>query len=193
VEHAPPIPLYDDSMPSGVSTILTSPGENVAPADPSKSRIMLVDGTSVMYRSYYKILGQCFPYAVLYWYILSLCLENHLLVRRWSCGCTVRLHPSGCLSWCSVPQAHLIVYVLCEVCRFILDFLQSRCVFNLVRLCSHVHLPFNRKKEIVSKHAFKLALLMAKEMLELNFDMEMLDLVLLWCGNTKYRRVLLLS
>ncbi|XP_051182292.1 uncharacterized protein [Lolium perenne] len=58
VDHAPPIPLYDDGMPSGVSTILTNPGENVAPADPSKSRIMLVDGTSVMYRSYYKILAQ---------------------------------------------------------------------------------------------------------------------------------------
>ncbi|CAM0872149.1 unnamed protein product [Alopecurus aequalis] len=58
VEHAPRIPLYDDSMRSGVSTILTNPGENVAPADPSKSRIMLVDGTSVMYRSYYKILAQ---------------------------------------------------------------------------------------------------------------------------------------
>ncbi|VAH88500.1 DNA polymerase I-like isoform X2 [Triticum dicoccoides] len=58
VDHAPRIPLYDDSLPSGVSTILTSPGENVAPADPSKSRIMLVDGTSVMYRSYYKILAQ---------------------------------------------------------------------------------------------------------------------------------------
>ncbi|XP_047089916.1 DNA polymerase I isoform X2 [Lolium rigidum] len=58
VDHAPPIPLYDDSMPSGVSTILTNPGESVAPADPSKSRIMLVDGTSVMYRSYYKILAQ---------------------------------------------------------------------------------------------------------------------------------------
>uniref|UniRef100_A0ACD5XMY2 Uncharacterized protein n=1 Tax=Avena sativa TaxID=4498 RepID=A0ACD5XMY2_AVESA len=58
VEHAPPIPLYDDSMPSIVSTILTNPGENVAPADPAKSRIMLVDGTSVMYRSYYKILAQ---------------------------------------------------------------------------------------------------------------------------------------
>ncbi|VAI07996.1 unnamed protein product [Triticum turgidum subsp. durum] len=56
VDHAPRIPLYDDSLPSGVSTILTNPGENVAPADPSKSRIMLVDGTSVMYRSYYKIL-----------------------------------------------------------------------------------------------------------------------------------------
>lgn len=58
VDHAPRIPLYDDSLPSGVSTILTNPGENVAPADPSKSRIMLVDGTSVMYRSYYKILAQ---------------------------------------------------------------------------------------------------------------------------------------
>uniref|UniRef100_A0ACD5X1S6 Uncharacterized protein n=1 Tax=Avena sativa TaxID=4498 RepID=A0ACD5X1S6_AVESA len=58
VEHAPPTPLYDDSMPSIVSTILTNPGENVAPADPAKSRIMLVDGTSVMYRSYYKILAQ---------------------------------------------------------------------------------------------------------------------------------------
>ncbi|KAM3314690.1 hypothetical protein ACQJBY_033467 [Aegilops geniculata] len=58
VDHAPRIPLYDDSLPSGVSTILTNPGDNVAPADPSKSRIMLVDGTSVMYRSYYKILAQ---------------------------------------------------------------------------------------------------------------------------------------
>ncbi|XP_044982307.1 DNA polymerase I isoform X2 [Hordeum vulgare subsp. vulgare] len=58
VDHAPRIPLYDDSLPSGVSTILTGPGVNVAPADPSKSRIMLVDGTSVMYRSYYKILAQ---------------------------------------------------------------------------------------------------------------------------------------
>lgn len=58
MDHAPRIPLYDDSLPSGVSTILTGPGVNVAPADPSKSRIMLVDGTSVMYRSYYKILAQ---------------------------------------------------------------------------------------------------------------------------------------
>ncbi|KAM3226597.1 hypothetical protein ACQJBY_058941 [Aegilops geniculata] len=58
LDHAPRIPLYDDSLPSGVSTILTNPGENIAPADPSKSRIMLVDGTSVMYRSYYKILAQ---------------------------------------------------------------------------------------------------------------------------------------
>lgn len=94
MDHAPRIPLYDDSLPSGVSTILTNPGENVAPADPSKSRIMLVDGTSVMYRSYYKILGQCFPCALIIgtschfaylFLVMSMvsscletkCLENH--------------------------------------------------------------------------------------------------------------------
>ncbi|XP_010228926.2 uncharacterized protein LOC100837000 isoform X3 [Brachypodium distachyon] len=57
VDNAPRIPLYDDSM-SSVGSSIFSKSENVAPADPSKSRIMLVDGTSVMYRSYYKILAQ---------------------------------------------------------------------------------------------------------------------------------------
>ena len=113
MEHAPRIPLYGDSMPSGVSTILTNPGENVAPADPSKSRIMLVDGTSVMYRSYYKILGQCSPYALMYWYSLSLCLENHLLGV---CGVVGVLYDSTLqgLSWCSVLEAPLIVCVPCN-------------------------------------------------------------------------------
>ena len=119
MEHAPRIPLYDDNMPSGVSTILTNPGENVAPADPSKSRIMLVDGTSVMYRSYYKILGQWSPYALMYWYITF----------------------QG-VSWCSVPEAHLIVYAL----RFIDLSLASANLGMSLGMLSHVHLPCYHNK-----------------------------------------------
>ncbi|KAL6648519.1 hypothetical protein ACP70R_012743 [Stipagrostis hirtigluma subsp. patula] len=58
VQSTPRIPLYDDSISPGILDALSSPSEGVARADPSKSRIMLVDGTSVMYRSYYKILAQ---------------------------------------------------------------------------------------------------------------------------------------
>ncbi|KAG8096890.1 hypothetical protein GUJ93_ZPchr0013g38008 [Zizania palustris] len=58
VENTPRIPLYDDSLPSSVLATLLNPSDSASCADPSKSRIMLVDGTSVMYRSYYKILAQ---------------------------------------------------------------------------------------------------------------------------------------
>ncbi|KAF2938127.1 hypothetical protein DAI22_03g097300 [Oryza sativa Japonica Group] len=58
MENIPRIPLYDDSLPSSLLTTSPNPSDSVAHADPSKSRIMLVDGTSVMYRSYYKILAQ---------------------------------------------------------------------------------------------------------------------------------------
>ncbi|XP_062210475.1 uncharacterized protein LOC133911975 isoform X2 [Phragmites australis] len=58
VQTTPRIPLYDDSISSGISNTLSNASEGVTRADPSKSRIMLVDGTSVMYRSYYKILAQ---------------------------------------------------------------------------------------------------------------------------------------
>uniref|UniRef100_A0A0E0CXF6 5'-3' exonuclease domain-containing protein n=2 Tax=Oryza meridionalis TaxID=40149 RepID=A0A0E0CXF6_9ORYZ len=58
MENTPRIPLYDDSLPSSLLTTSPNPSDSVAHADPSKSRIMLVDGTSVMYRSYYKILAQ---------------------------------------------------------------------------------------------------------------------------------------
>ncbi|KAL6867554.1 hypothetical protein ACP4OV_015578 [Aristida adscensionis] len=58
VQSSPPIPLYGDNVSSGILEALSSPTEGVTHADPSKSRIMLVDGTSVMYRSYYKILAQ---------------------------------------------------------------------------------------------------------------------------------------
>jgi hypothetical protein len=60
VQITPRIPLHDDTISSGILDALSNPSEGVAHADPSKSRIMLVDGTSVMYRSYYKILGQYF-------------------------------------------------------------------------------------------------------------------------------------
>ncbi|XP_066396520.1 uncharacterized protein [Miscanthus floridulus] len=58
VQNTPRIPLYDDSISSSILDTLSNPTEGVPHADPSKSRIMLVDGTSVMYRSYYKILAQ---------------------------------------------------------------------------------------------------------------------------------------
>ncbi|WVZ56131.1 hypothetical protein U9M48_006706 [Paspalum notatum var. saurae] len=58
VQNTPRIPLYDDSISSGILDTLSNPTEGVVHADPSKGRIMLVDGTSVMYRSYYKILAQ---------------------------------------------------------------------------------------------------------------------------------------
>ncbi|XP_034577311.1 uncharacterized protein [Setaria viridis] len=58
VQNTPRIPLYDDSIPSGILDTLSNPTDGVTRADPSKGRIMLVDGTSVMYRSYYKILAQ---------------------------------------------------------------------------------------------------------------------------------------
>ncbi|XP_021319695.1 uncharacterized protein LOC8056844 isoform X2 [Sorghum bicolor] len=58
VQNTPRIPLYDDSISSSILDTLSNPTEVVPHADPSKSRIMLVDGTSVMYRSYYKILAQ---------------------------------------------------------------------------------------------------------------------------------------
>nr|TKV99995.1 hypothetical protein SEVIR_8G080500v2 [Setaria viridis] len=58
VQDTPRIPLYDDSIPSGILDTLSNPTDGVTRADSSKGRIMLVDGTSVMYRSYYKILAQ---------------------------------------------------------------------------------------------------------------------------------------
>ncbi|KAG2553567.1 hypothetical protein PVAP13_9KG534000 [Panicum virgatum] len=58
VQNTPRIPLYDDSISSGILDTLSNPTEGVTRADPSNGRIMLVDGTSVMYRSYYKILAQ---------------------------------------------------------------------------------------------------------------------------------------
>ncbi|CAN6320809.1 unnamed protein product [Urochloa humidicola] len=58
VQNTPRIPLYDGSISSGVLDTLSNPSEGVTRADPTKDRIMLVDGTSVMYRSYYKILAQ---------------------------------------------------------------------------------------------------------------------------------------
>lgn len=58
VQNTPRIPLYDDSISSSILDTLSNPTEGVPHADPSKSRIMLVDGTSMMYRSYYKILAQ---------------------------------------------------------------------------------------------------------------------------------------
>ncbi|CAD6202790.1 unnamed protein product [Miscanthus lutarioriparius] len=58
VQITPRIPLYDDSISSSILDTLSNPTEGAPHADPSKSRIMLVDGTSVMYRSYYKILAQ---------------------------------------------------------------------------------------------------------------------------------------
>ncbi|RCV37630.1 hypothetical protein SETIT_8G079400v2 [Setaria italica] len=58
VQNTPRIPLYDDSIPSGILDTLSNPTDGVTRADSSKGRIMLVDGTSVMYRSYYKILAQ---------------------------------------------------------------------------------------------------------------------------------------
>uniref|UniRef100_A0A0E0KAT7 5'-3' exonuclease domain-containing protein n=1 Tax=Oryza punctata TaxID=4537 RepID=A0A0E0KAT7_ORYPU len=58
MENTPRIPLYDDTLPSSLLTTSPNSSDSVAHADPSKSRIMLVDGTSVMYRSYYKILAQ---------------------------------------------------------------------------------------------------------------------------------------
>ncbi|AQL08271.1 5'-3' exonuclease family protein [Zea mays] len=58
VPNTPRIPLYDDSVSSSILDTLSNPTGGVPHADPSKSRIMLVDGTSMMYRSYYKILAQ---------------------------------------------------------------------------------------------------------------------------------------
>ncbi|XP_025798402.1 uncharacterized protein LOC112878189 isoform X2 [Panicum hallii] len=58
VQNTPRIPLYDDNLSSGILDTLSNPTEGVPLADPSNGRIMLVDGTSVMYRSYYKILAQ---------------------------------------------------------------------------------------------------------------------------------------
>ncbi|KAL5208980.1 hypothetical protein ABZP36_004603 [Zizania latifolia] len=58
MENTPRIPLYDDSLPSSVLATSLNPSDSASCADPSNSRIMLVDGTSVMYRSYYKILAQ---------------------------------------------------------------------------------------------------------------------------------------
>ncbi|KAJ1298108.1 hypothetical protein BS78_01G428100 [Paspalum vaginatum] len=58
VQNTPRIPLYDGNISSGRLDTLLNPTEGVAHDDPSKGRIMLVDGTSVMYRSYYKILAQ---------------------------------------------------------------------------------------------------------------------------------------
>ncbi|KAF8718339.1 hypothetical protein HU200_025318 [Digitaria exilis] len=58
VQNTPRIPLYDDSISSGILDTSSNPTEGVARGDPSNGRIMLVDGTSVMYRSYYKILAQ---------------------------------------------------------------------------------------------------------------------------------------
>ncbi|CAL4913422.1 unnamed protein product [Urochloa decumbens] len=57
-QNTPRIPLYDGSISTGVLDTLSNPTEGVTRADPTKGRIMLVDGTSVMYRSYYKILAQ---------------------------------------------------------------------------------------------------------------------------------------
>ncbi|CAN6313494.1 unnamed protein product [Urochloa humidicola] len=58
VQNTPRVPLYDDSLSSGVLDTLSNPTEGVTRVDPTNGRIMLVDGTSVMYRSYYKILAQ---------------------------------------------------------------------------------------------------------------------------------------
>jgi hypothetical protein len=57
VQSTPRISLYEDSISLGILDTLLNPSESVTHAGPSKSRIMLVDGTAVMYRSYYKILG----------------------------------------------------------------------------------------------------------------------------------------
>jgi hypothetical protein len=56
-----------------------------------------------------------------------------------------------------------------------------------------VHIPCNHKKEIVLKHVFESALSMAENMLELNLDMELSDLILLWCDKVKQYSVVIIG
>jgi hypothetical protein len=86
VQITPRIPLYDDTISSGILDALSNPSKGVTHADPSKSRVMLVDGTSVMYRSYYKILGQ---YLFCFIPILICCILLHFLLAAGICNSSV--------------------------------------------------------------------------------------------------------
>nr|CAD1837345.1 unnamed protein product [Ananas comosus var. bracteatus] len=52
------IPFYDKRVIQTISTDSPKPRENDTHVDPSNNRVMLIDGTAIMYRSYYKLLAK---------------------------------------------------------------------------------------------------------------------------------------